>query len=140
MSAKRFPAICCLALALLFQLSVVAAMSPMGHECCGGRMTGSDGITATPCRDDLGANRHLVTGASECIESGFSITETHGGESSPCSSCTGDCAGAGSPVVLPEATSAPNIPPSFMPLRLDVSLHFSQASRRLERPPRQAQS
>src|SRR5512134_1036801 len=135
MSAKRFPVIC-LALALLFHVSAVAATSQMVHGCCAGLIAVTDASTTSPCCDDLGLDQHLMTGASECTESGFSITETRGGESSPCSSCAGDCAGAGSPVVLPEAMSAPNIPPSFMPLRLDVSLHFSQTSRRLERPPR----
>lgn len=139
MSAKHFPVIC-LALALLFQVSAAAATSQMFHGCCAGLMAVTDASTTSPCCDDLDPDRHVITGASECTESPSGITESPAGVSSSCSSCAGDCAGAGSPVVLPEATSAPNIAPSFLPLRIDVSLHFSQTSRRLERPPRYTQS
>lgn len=135
MFANRF-AVICLVLALSFQAALAAAMSPMFHGCCGGKIAVTNVIAATSCCDDQGPDRHVMTGASECTEASGCITKSYAGEPSSCPSCPGDCAGASSPGILPEAMPALTIPPSFEPLRLQGSLHLSQPSQRLERPPR----
>jgi hypothetical protein len=139
MRGKRLPVIC-LVLALVLQVSAAAMRSSMLHRDCGGLMAVTDAITAMTCCDDQAPDRRIVTGPSGCAESGSVITGTQAAATPLCSACAGDCAGASSPVVLPEVKAAPRITASFVPLQLEVSLRLSQVSHRLERPPRAALS
>jgi hypothetical protein len=135
MRSKCF-AMICVVLALFFQVSAAASASSMAHGCCGGLMATADAITVAHCCADQSVDRHAGTPAADCADHDPGVKSTLGEDSLSCSSCTGDCAGAGSPIVDSEATAVTGVAAPFVPLRQQVALKLPQASFRLERPPR----
>ena len=135
MRSKWFPAVC-VVLALFFQASAAASMSSMAHGCCGGLMAAADAITAARCCADQNVDRRAGTFAADCADHDPGVKPALAEHSLSCSSCTGDCAGVGSPIVNSEATAVSGVAAPFVPLRLQVALKLPQASFRLERPPR----
>lgn len=139
MRSKWFPAVCVL-LALLFQVSTAASTSSMAHGCCGGLMAAANAITAARCCADQSVDRRAGTLAADCADHDPGVKSTLAEDSLPCASCTGDCAGVGSPIVNSEATAVLVGEALFVRLGLQVALKLPQASFRLERPPRDSQS
>jgi len=135
MRSKCF-AVICVVLALFFQVSATASISSMAHGCCGGLMAAADAITAARCCVDQDVDRGAGTLAGDCADHDPGVKPTLAEDSLSCSSCTGDCAGVGSPIVNSEATAVTGVAAPFVPLRLQVALKLPQASFRLERPPR----
>jgi hypothetical protein len=99
-------------------------------------MAAADAITAARCCTDQNVDRRAGTFAADCADHDLGVKPALAEDSLSCSSCTGGCAGVGSPIVNSEGTALSGVAAPSVPLHLQVALKLPQASFRLERPPR----
>lgn len=118
--SRRLPAMG-LVFALLIQVWMAAAMAGPALNCWGGWSTLAEAMLAAPCCDDHGAG--LCAGGDD-----VSAAPT-------CASCSDDCGGTASPVVLAQPAGWPPIAAASDPTPVRVTSHLPPAPHRLDRPP-----
>jgi hypothetical protein len=132
----------CLVLGMFFQAAMAAAVSPIDHDCRGDPI-GEVVADATPCCNDHSPNAHGGLGDLGAADHTCPAAATGSApeQIAPCSTCSGDCAGMATPVVLVDPVAAPVVVvAAAVHLRLRVSWPASPAPHRLERPPQDNQS
>lgn len=140
MRSRRVP-VFGLVLALLFQMTMVAAMPPALEGCCSGQPASTAVVAVAPCcegdESDIPAwtDPPALAGVIDRAIVDASIAAAPTADTLPCPGCDGDCGTLASPAVLTEPMTSTLVSAAFELPPLQAVLRAAPAPHRLERPP-----